>query len=46
MIRKEAIRVKHKKITRREFIEKSAKVAVGAAASSFMLSGPQGQPWP
>ena len=31
--------MKHKKITRREFIEKSAKVAVGAAASSFVLSG-------
>jgi len=29
----------HKKITRREFLEKSAKVAVGAAASSLMLSG-------
>jgi len=31
--------VKHKKITRREFLEKSAKITVGAAASSFMLTG-------
>lgn len=30
--------MKHKKITRREFLEKSAKVAVGAAASSVKLS--------
>lgn len=34
------VRIKYKKITRREFLEKSAKVAVGAAASSFMPAGP------
>jgi hypothetical protein len=34
------MKLKHKQITRREFLEKSAKVAVGTAASSFMLNGP------
>jgi uncharacterized protein (DUF362 family) len=43
-MKKEAIGVKHEKITRREFLEKSAKVAVGAAAGSFMFSRSEGYP--
>lgn len=32
--------MKHKKITRREFLDKSLKAAVGAAAGSFVLTSP------
>jgi len=34
------VTMKHKKITRREFLEKSAKFALGAAAGSVALSSP------